>query len=450
MYRVSRTTRDVSGLRAVVRAGKRRYSSPVSRSAVQFDRVGGFGGLLVRPRVRFGSVIVSHAMVDVYSQVVVPIVGVLQIRSALTDAQAAWLIGIGSLSSGLSQPLSAWLADRLDSRLFAGLGLFVAAVCISSIGFASDFVSLAVLYALGMAGVGVYHPVGASTIGQLSESALPGKRSLGLSVFFVAGMVGGFAGSMGSPRITSLDNGFLVLSLLMLPGVVLAAALHFSIRGVPHREDEHRAIRFDGEEIRRRWFTVILLWVSNAMRFTVNIALFYLYVRWAEAHMAAEHPEWTRESVAGAAAPISGNLVALTIVGMAVGGVVAGWLVRQGREKLPLVLVPILFAPAIALFGDAPILAGYGLAMAAGAGFASMVPVTIGLAQRLLPHRTGLASGLMLGGAWAFALLGPRLAEYCLASGLSLKSTFALTAGLLALAGVVALLIRPDILRDSA
>ena len=44
----------------------------------------------------------------------------------LAASQTAWLLGIGSVSSGLSQPLSAWLSDRTDSRVYGPVGLVVA------------------------------------------------------------------------------------------------------------------------------------------------------------------------------------------------------------------------------------------------------------------------------------------------------------------------------------
>ena len=54
----------------------------------------------------------------------------------------------------------------------------------------------------------------------------------------------------------------------------------------------------------------------------------------------------------------------------------------------------------------------------------------------MLPHRTSLASGLMMGGAWTVATLGPRLAELG-TSRIGLEATFAVTAVLLVLSGAV-------------
>ncbi|MHC5024485.1 MAG: MFS transporter [Planctomycetota bacterium] len=341
---------------------------------------------------RLGAVVVSHTLVDIYSAFVPPLLGVLEVRCSLSAAQTAWLLGIGSLSSGLSQPLAAWLSDRLDTRLFAAAGLVLAAVCLSCIGLAHDFKTLVPLFVVGMIGVGIFHPVGASSMGQLADGLPRPGRSFGISLFFVAGMAGGISGAIIVTRLTTLPDGFELLRYLMIPGILLALVLHVAIRRVPHRQHEHHLITFDPAEARARWLSIWLLWTGNALRFTVNMALVYLIVRWAQNLTAASNPGWSSEQVAAEAAPIVGNLNALIVLGMAVGGLTAGALVPSGREKWPMVLVPLAGAPCIAAFPEASLWSGYGLAVLAGVGFAAMIPVTISVGQRLLPHRTSLAS----------------------------------------------------------
>ena len=399
--------------------------------------------------VRLTAIVGSHTTVDLFAAIVPPLIGVLQVRCELTPQQAAWLLGVGSLSSGLSQPISAWLSDRFDSRLFGAAGLALAAICLSCTGLANDFRSLLVLFVCGMIGVGIFHPVGASTMGQLADQLRGRKRSIGISVFFVAGMAGGITGSLIARQVaTAGETGFSLLRLAIVPGLFVAAILFFAIRRVPHRHHEHHLMRFQDAEIARRWLMIGLLFLGNALRFTVNMALVYLLVRWAESMIAQQNPLFVADEVAAHGARIAGLLAALLVLGMAVGGLTAGTLVRQGREKWPLVVLPIIFAPIVALFGGASLLQGYALAVLAGIGFASMIPVTLSLAQRLLPHRTSLASGIMLGGAWTIAVVGPRLAEYCLGTlHLGLPRTFQLTAVLLAISGVVCLPLNSALLR---
>ena len=181
-----------------------------------------------------------------------------------------------------------------------------------------------------------------------------------------------------------------------------------------------------------------VLYAAAAVRFSVNMALLYLYVRWAEKCVLTEHQDWSQEHVATAAAPLVGNFNAATLIGMALGGVLAGVLIRPGKEKWPMVLVPIGFAPIIGLFPYAPLEISYLLAVAAGIGFASMIPVSIAFAQHLMPRHTNLASGLMMGGAWSVAVVGPRCAEIGVAQ-LGLPTTFVLTAIALALSGIISI-----------
>ena len=80
--------------------------------------------------------------------------------------------------------------------LAVALGLAMAAVCLSSIGMANSYWSLVTLYALGMIGSGIYHPIGAASMGQFAAQLPGSRRAMGISVFHAAGMIGGIAGSI--------------------------------------------------------------------------------------------------------------------------------------------------------------------------------------------------------------------------------------------------------------
>lgn len=393
----------------------------------------------------------SHSAVDVYSAIVPPIIGLLEVRCELQRSETALLLGMGPISSGLSQPLTAWLSDRFDSRLLAPLGLLIAALCLTNIGWATNFGELLGLYFIGMIGVGMYHPIGASSMGHLSGQLGAQRRSLGISLFFVAGMIGGISGSVVASWMTARPGGFEMLRWTAIPGVLLGAALVVAIRRAPHRDHAQSAAPQLNAEMQARWWMIAVLYTSNAMRFTVNIALFYLYVRWAQALVVETGAATGEKEIAQVAAPISGQLIGCTMAGMAIGGVMAGSLVRAGRERLPMILVPMFIAPLIAMFPLVDRWGAYVLAVCAGVGFAAMIPVAIGLSQRLLPHRTSLASGLMMGGAWSVALLGPPFAEFMLTrSGYGMPGAFIGVAALLALSGGVCCLLNQQVLRDVA
>lgn len=379
----------------------------------------------------FIAVLAGHVFVDTLATLVPSTLGLLEVRVGMTAQQSAWLLGLGSLCSGLSQPICALISDRRNTRLLGIIGVALGGLGICSLGLASNATTLALIYALGMIGIGMFHPVGATTIGHLRSH----KRNSAMSLFFVAGMVGGVSGAYMWPRVLVLPLGFRYLSLALVPALGLLVVLQRSFAQLTpngHSSTGMPVVR----PSRDKWAMVGLLYFATCLKFCVNMALVYLFVRWTQATVSAEHVHWSAAQVARFAAPWVGDLNAAMLLGMALGGFAAGLLVRMGREKWPLVCVPILFAPVIALFPHAPVGLGYVLATLAGIGFASMIPITIALSQRLLPHRANLASSLMMGGAWAVATLGPVCAEFGVQRW-GLSFTFLLTACTLAVSGLV-------------
>ena len=381
----------------------------------------------------FATILLAHFTVDTFSQIIPASLGLIQDKWQLSDRQSAWFLGVGSLCSGLTQPLFAWLSDRRGNRIFGGLGLAIVALLISSLGLAASVSHLFAFYIFGMIGNGMFHPVAASTIGQLR----PKRRSFAVSCFFVAGMLGGICGATIGPRLLGSPDGFQWLRYLAIPGLILAFTLHRQIRFVEHRQIEH-SIDVSPKGPRASLMPVILLYFSAAARFVVNMALVYLYVRWSEAALFAKQPNLTPSELAHLSAPMVGNMNSASIAGMAIGGFFSGLLIPAGCEKTPYICIPLCCAPLVALIPHANTTLIYLLVMGAGVGFASLVPVTIALAQRLMPGHTSLASGLMMGGAWSLATFGPILAEYLIEAH-SINVAFYTFACLMAISGLIIL-----------
>ncbi|MDG2102806.1 MAG: MFS transporter [Pirellulaceae bacterium] len=391
----------------------------------------------------FITILLAHFTVDTFSQMIPSSLGLIQERWNLTDRQGAWFLGLGSLCSGLAQPLFAWLSDRTGNRIFGGLGLTIVGLFLSSLGLALSIPHLFAFYVFGMIGNGMFHPIAASTIGQLN----PAKRSFSVSYFFLAGMLGGVSGATLGPRLLVLEDGFQILRFFAIPAIILAFLLHRQIRTIEHR---NLTVGKDGKRIVEavHWGSVALLYFSAASRFVVNMGLVYLYVRWTESQLMVQFPDMNKLEISKISAPVIGNLNGASIAGMAAGGFFSGLLIPAGREKIPYMVVPLLCAPLVAWLPHANPAWAYVLVFGAGIGFASLVPVTIALAQRLMPGRTSLASGLMLGGAWSIAMFGPVLAEY-LIEAYSIDAAFHSFAALLAISGLFIFPIRQSVISKS-
>jgi len=392
---------------------------------------------LPRPGLRRGVAHGAHTGADFLSFTIISLLPLLAVRLDISTAEKALLLGVGSITSGFIQPLVAWLSDRLDTRALGTLGLTLAVFCVSAVGFAQNFHQLLVLHALSAAGVGAFHPPAAAAVGSLAR---PGRRSFDLAIFFVAGMVGGMGGNVLAPRFVdlmarlggfggSLNEAFGLRSLavLVVPGVLMAFALGWAIHRVRHRSagahETHGAL--PARERSARWGVVWLLYFANFLRYATNLAMIYLFVEWSERLILLRTGAEAMSPALGLeASKLNGPLQATQQLGAAVGGLVVGaYFGRHPRLEKPMsIVVPIVCAvPAAALpFADRLQGTEYSalvvpLAMLcsvlSGVGFGALIPASVAAAQRMLPHRTGLASGLMMGGAWGIAFVGPKLAE---------------------------------------
>ena len=341
-----------------------------------------------------------------------------------------------------------------------------AAIADALMGLIHSFEQLLLVQIIGAGGVGAFHPVAAAAVGQLSSA----RRSFGVAIFFLGGMLGGITGNVSSPYYARY-LGLPAMVWLIIPGVAAAVWLQWAIHAVPHRHHtaHHDHAALPASERRWRWTGVGLLYAGNVLRFGVNAALVHLMIEWTRSYVAAgEHLDLATAGPAALdglgmkATALNGPMQAAMQIGMGAAGLSAGWLVRPAREKRALIMIPCWGAFAIAAIALADwfvvgIPSRHWLAIPlvffctvmAGIGFGGVLPVTISLSQRLLPHRTSLASSLMMGGAWAVGSGGPPLAEW-LTHKIGLDGAFVVMGSLLLVAGLISVAIPGWLIRKAS
>ena len=396
----------------------------------------------------------SHALVDVFPMFITSLMIVLQGRLALSAWQETVVWVVTPVFGGLFQPLFAWFGDRYDTRLAGPLGLAIAAVCIGSIGFAENFRQLVSLQVVGVIGVGMYHPAAAAVAGQAGTRMRHG-RAFAISVFIAAGMVGHTIGPLVATRVNDLV-GIAHLAWIIPPSLLVAALLYIVMRHAPHRPPNHHELHaaMSPTETRARWTAAILLSAQNAIRFVVNNGMFIMFSYWAYSKI-PDDPD--------AAAILNGNLNAAMTIGMGVGGLLGGRFMRRGTEKIAFVTTAIggaVCVGSINLAGEFGMVPMYIVVMLAAVGFFGTVPASIGLGQRLLPTHAGLVTSMLMGVGWMIGALGRPFSSALLGevtldeahtlTGAAMNRAFLGFAGLLVLAGVLALLIPGRTLRAAA
>lgn len=386
-------------------------------------------------RARIAAIVITHSAVDFFSYFLIPILTVLEGRLSLTPVQGAILVGVGSIAGGLIQPLVAIVSDKYKTPWLGVLGMFFCVAAYSMLGYANSFGALLLLQIVGSAGSGAFHPVAAAAMGQLTAR----RRTFGISVFFMAGMIGGIAGNAFTPtyvKTLSVE----ALWYFILPGILATILLGWAVYAGPAKRAATRnAPAAPLAPIPHAWRGITILYVGNAIRFTVNMMLVQLIIRLTEAAVLARaSASVLTPDLRIQAAAINGPLQAAMQIGMGVAGLALGYVLSPRRERIALVVGPVVGGLIVIAFPYVPTSLAFGMAIGAGMAYAGLIPTTISMAQRFLPHRTTLASALMLGGAWAVAAGGPPLVQRMI-DDFGLATAFGLTGVLLACSGLVAL-----------
>lgn len=361
-------------------------------------------------KARYWYVAATHAIVDIFPMFFTSLIIVLRRDLSLTEAQVGMIFMATPIFSGALQPFFAWWGDRYDTRLAGPLGLAVGALCIGSIGFAQNFGQLIALQIVGVIATGAYHPAATSVAGQMGGRIFSNGRGMAISIFLAAGMLGHSLGPIYATRINDAfgTKWLIVVVPLALVGAVI---LHRVMRRVPHRHEDHHAIRdsFTSEQRRERWVVVGLLTAQNCIKYCVNVGMFILFAYWART-IIPEDPD--------KASNLNGNLSAAMTLGMGVSVLVVGKLLRNGGEKRVFVGTALIGGVVLAstgLVGDWArnladgawwgMVPSYVLAFVMAASFFSCIPASIGLGQRLQPSHTALVTSLLMGFGWMFGAL---------------------------------------------
>lgn len=440
-------------------------------------------------RARLWIPIAAHSVTDFLSFVPIALMPLLAFRLGMDNDQRALLLSTGAFVSGGIQPLVAWINDKFDTRSTGTIGLVLAALAIGGLGYTDTFLQLLVLFTIGVAGVGAFHPAAASIVGQLAGK----RRSTMLSVFFLFGMIGGISGNVLSPYYVNFmgsipaveqtidgltfddpataqqaaqatGTGLRALAWFIPPALLSAAVLWWAISKAPHRhngaKDLHNSLTSDERRLRLRAFWI--LYAGNAIRFITNQMLFYLVIEWS-IRLVKRHAEaeTLTEALGQQASEINGPLLGAMQVGMGFGALSLGVFLRAKYEKTAFIIIPLIGSVAIACtpladaFMERGVLTTAAIAgvltIIAGFGFGSLVPVALSLGQRLLPHRTAFASGMLLGGAWCTAIVGPLIVRE-IHKGIdeNLEAGFYVTAATLLIASLLAIALPGRLIRSIA
>lgn len=365
----------------------------------------------------------GHFSVDMYSGMLPLILLALTPQLGLTYAQVGFASMTYSIAASVSQPLFGWLGDQRGARPMAVLGVAAIATTVGIMRFVDNFVILIALAVIAGLGSAAFHPQGAA----LAAHAPSALRGAAASVFMLGGNTGYAFGPLLNTAIFSLTGNHMPETLAML-GLLQAAIVYWALAQRPSAAQD----RADAH-------------ASPAQRAAISVIIVLMLVMflrsWLHSAVSTYVPQVFRTF--GYSNAEAGNVLFSILMPLAIGGLVGGTLSDKIGRRRVLIATTLFCGPALGLLLNTSGISVYVLGVILGLTMGASTPVTLVMAQSLVPRGLGLMSGIVLGFTFIAGAIGVAISGM-MADHLGLLPTMHLNAALPLLAAALAWLLPAD------
>ena len=366
----------------------------------------------------------GHFSVDMYSGMLPLILLALTQPLGLSYAQIGLVSMLYSLAGSVSQPFFGWLGDRRGARPMAVLGVAAIATTVGVMRFVDGYPTLIVLAIIAGTGSGAFHPQGAT----LAARAPSAQRGTSASVFMLGGNTGFAFGPIFNTAIFAMTGNYMPETLAAL-GLAQAAIVFWALAALP-REDNRASASSAPTTATRAAISVI------------SVLMLVMFLRsWVQSSVSTYVPQVFKAF--GYSNADAGTVLFSILLPLAIGGLIGGTLSDKIGRRRVLIVSTALSGPLLwlMLFANGPSVyfAGALLGLATGAS----TPVTLVMAQSLVPRGLGLMSGIVLGFTFISGAVGVAITGV-FADQIGLLQTMNLNAALPVIAAALAFLLPDD------
>lgn len=160
----------------------------------------------------------AHFINDIYTGVLNPIMPFIAAKIGFSMAAATVILTISHIFSSLMQPIFGFLADNIVKRSFIFWGIVLSSIFIPLSAQAGNSYLLILFIILGSIGSSLFHP---QALGFVSRFALNSNSAKAMAVFVAMGTLGYSFGPVVSSAITQF-LGFSHMSLMTCFGIIWA------------------------------------------------------------------------------------------------------------------------------------------------------------------------------------------------------------------------------------
>jgi len=341
----------------------------------------------------FVSISLGHFAVDSLNSLVPILLAVLSTPLGLANTLIGLVSTLYSLAAALPQPIFGWTSDRFGPKWTTAAGVLWIALVYSLVPWVRGrWVLVALVFAA--VGSGAFHPSGVSKASEDGSWYLAGRAATAAALFFLFGQ----AGTAIGPAL----GGFLI-DRLGLPAVLAFTALGLAVGALSAGGSSwERGARSPREALPKDQEDPSLGRLSRG-GFLVLLSLAALRY-WAQLSTQTFTPKFFKDL--GYSPSLFGLITGTFMAGEVLGGILGGVLGdRWGNRKI----VVLSFALGVVPFYLFPIARGLpllGLIALAGAFNGAPHSILVTMAQKSLPGRSGLASGMTLGFMFASGAVG--------------------------------------------
>ena len=350
----------------------------VGRREVDGEAVSSLG-LALKNRALL-ALMLGHFTNDMFAGVLPVLFPTVKERFDLTNAGVGLITLAYTAMASLTQPLFGYLVDRHVRRWYASATLLWGAACVAGYGFAPSYPTLLLLAALAGVASGAYHPLGAANAAAVTDDRY---RNAAMSLYTVGGTSGFAVGPLVGVALLALFGSHGTIA-LVVPGLVVAALLLPQMRLIERMRRVRVAARTDPDAGGRpAWGALGRVVAVTMLRSWVFLSVLQFV------------PIWYDDLGFGAGfyGALATTIILAGVIGTLAGGLLAD---RLGQRRI-VVASLALAVPALLLFAGVP--GRYALLTGALFGIASdaSLSITLVMAQRLVPGRVGVVSGIILG-----------------------------------------------------
>jgi FSR family fosmidomycin resistance protein-like MFS transporter len=322
----------------------------------------------------------GHLVTDIYQGALPAILPFLKEHLSLSYTMTGVILMASNFTSSLIQPLFGYFSDIREKPLLLPAGCLCAGIGFSLLSLPSSYAMVLVLVIISGLGIASFHPEGYKTAANFTGE----KPVTGMAVFSVGGNLGLALGPVIAVYVIKY-LGFSSLPVIIIPSVLFTLVILLYWQKITTGQVARKAVKDASYEIPRATYVSIFLLIGTViMRSWIQMGLM--------TYIPFYYIDYLKGDPLYASALVSVFLLG-GVMGTLGGAPVADRLGHKRYLCISLFLTTLVL-PLIFVTKDLLLFVVLGLL---GMIVISTFTVTVVMAQHLLPHNLGIASGLMVG-----------------------------------------------------